>query len=168
MKDLLLDYAAEAVRGADRSPFHAPYGNDAKDFFWGCLAEGCANQATSLVCAYLLTGEKSYLTNAYRNMDYILGKNANGYCYVTGFGMKSPLYPHHRLSASDDIEAPLPGFPCWRSQSWPTRRCIPYPSNLPDESYADVEGSYASNEIAINWSAALVALVSSLDALMSK
>jgi len=31
-----------------------------------------------------------------------------------------------------------------------------------------VEGSYASNEIAINWSAALVALVSSLDALMSK
>ena len=96
--------------GADRSPFHAPYGNDAKDFFWGCLAEGCANQATSLVCAYLLTGEKSYLTNAYRNMDYILGKNATGYCYVTGFGMKSPLYPHHRLSASDDIEAPLPGF----------------------------------------------------------
>ena len=88
MKDLLLDYAAEAVRGADRSPFHAPYGNDAKDFFWGCLAEGCANQATSLVCAYLLTGEKSYLTNAYRNMDYILGKNATGYCYVTGFGMK--------------------------------------------------------------------------------
>ena len=36
IKDLLLDYAAEAVRGADRSPFHAPYGNDAKDFFWGC------------------------------------------------------------------------------------------------------------------------------------
>lgn len=78
--------------------------------FGDALAEGCANQATSLVCAYLLTGEKSYLTNAYRNMDYILGKNATGYCYVTGFGMKSPLYPHHRLSASDDIEAPLPGF----------------------------------------------------------
>ena len=33
---------------------------------------GCRN-------AYLLTGEKSYLTNAYRNMDYILGKNATGY-----------------------------------------------------------------------------------------
>ena len=167
MKDLLLDYAAEAVRGADRSPFHAPYGNDAKDFFWGCLAEGCANQATSLVCAYLLTGEKSYLTNAYRNMDYILGKNATGYCYVTGFGMKSPLYPHHRLSASDDIEAPLPGFLVGGPNPG-QQDGVPYPSNLPDESYADVEGSYASNEIAINWSAALVALVSSLDALMSK
>ena len=167
MKDLLLDYAAEAVRGADRSPFHAPYGNDAKDFFWGCLAEGCANQATSLVCAYLLTGEKSYLTNAYRNMDYILGKNATGYCYVTGFGMKSPLYPHHRLSASDDIEAPLPGFLVGGPNPG-QQDGVAYASNLPDESYADVEGSYASNEIAINWSAALVALVSSLDALMSK
>ena len=154
-------------RGADRSPFHAPYGNDAKDFFWGCLAEGCANQATSLVCAYLLTGEKSYLTNAYRNMDYILGKNATGYCYVTGFGMKSPLYPHHRLSTSDDIEAPLPGFLVGGPNPG-QQDGIAYASNLPDESYADVEGSYASNEIAINWSAALVALVSSLDALMSK
>lgn len=135
-------------------------------FLWGCLAEGCANQATSLVCAYLLTGEKSYLTNAYRNMDYILGKNATGYCYVTGFGMKSPLYPHHRLSASDDIEAPLPGFLVGGPNPG-QQDGVPYPSNLPDESYADVEGSYASNEIAINWSAALVALVSSLDALMS-
>ncbi|WP_373826412.1 hypothetical protein [Bacteroides heparinolyticus] len=45
---------------------------------------------------------------------------------------------------------------------------ISYPSNLPDEFYADVEGLYASNEIAINWSAALVALASSLDALMAK
>lgn len=40
MKDLLLDYAAEAVRGADRSPFHAPYGNDAKDFFGDALPKG--------------------------------------------------------------------------------------------------------------------------------
>ena len=100
-------------------------------------------------------------------MDYILGKNATGYCYVTGFGTKSPLYPHHRLSASDDIEAPLPGFLVGGPNPG-QQDGVPYPSNLPDESYADVEGSYASNEIAINWSAALVALVSSLDALMSK
>lgn len=165
LKNLLLDYAARSVRGADRSPFHAPYGNDTKDFFWGCLAEKCANQATSLVYAYLLSGNASYLTNAYRNMDYLLGKNATGYCYVTGFGTKSPLHPHHRLSASDGIEAPIPGLLVGGPN--PGRQDgVVYPSHLPDESYADVEGSYASNEIAINWSAALVALASSLDALM--
>lgn len=40
MKDLLLDYAAEAVRGADRSPFHAPYGNVPKISFGDALPKG--------------------------------------------------------------------------------------------------------------------------------
>ncbi|WP_234878081.1 glycoside hydrolase family 9 protein [Prevotella heparinolytica] len=62
---------------------------------------------------------------------------------------------------------PVPGFLVGEPN--PGRQDgVSYPSNLPDESYADVEGSYASNEIAINWSAALVALASSLDALMAK
>lgn len=164
LKGMLLAYADRSVQGADRTPFHAPYGNVAGDFFWGCLAERCAAQGTSLVYAYVLTGEKSYLINAYRNMDYLLGRNATGYCYVTGFGTKSPMFPHHRLSASDGIEAPIPGFLVGGPNPGQSDG-VTYPSKLPDESYADVEGSYASNEIAINWSAALVALASSLDAL---
>lgn len=164
MKGMLLDYAATAIKGADRSPFHAPYGNDAKDFFWGCLAEKCANQATSLVYAYLLTSEEPYLANAHRNMDYLLGKNPTGYCYITGFGTKSPMHPHHRLSAADGIDEPIPGFLVGGPNPG-QQDGVAYPSKLPDESYADVEASYASNEIAINWSAALVALASSLDAL---
>ncbi|MBO5824785.1 MAG: glycoside hydrolase family 9 protein, partial [Prevotella sp.] len=35
-----------------------------------------------------------------------------------------------------------------------------YPSSIPDESYMDHEGSYASNEVAINWNAYLVNLLS--------
>ncbi len=34
-----------------------------------------------------------------------------------------------------------------------------YASNIPDESYQDNVGSYASNEIAINWNAYLVSLL---------
>ena len=100
-------------------------------------------------------------------MDYLLGRNATGYCYITGFGVKSPLHPHHRLSASDAVEAPIQGLlvggpnPAQQDKA-------DYPSNLPDESYSDTLPSYASNEIAINWSAALVALASSLDALGEK
>lgn len=164
LKEMLLAYAEKSVHNSLRTPFHAPYGNDAKDFFWGCLAEKCANQGTSLVYTYLLTGKEPYLTNAFRNMDYLLGRNATGYCYVTGFGTKSPLHPHHRLSASDGIEAPIPGLLVGGPNPGRQDKAA-YPSRLPDESYADVEESYASNEIAINWSAALVALASSLDAL---
>lgn len=164
LKTELLKYADKVILGAEQTPFHAPYGNDANDFFWGCLAEKCINQGVSLVYAYLLTAKETYLTNAYRNMDYILGRNATGFCYVTGFGIKSPMRPHHRLSASDGIEAPIPGFLVGGPNPGQQDDAF-YPTSNPDESYVDSEDSYASNEVAINWNAALVALVASLDAL---
>ena len=164
LKTELLKYADKVIEGAEQTPFHAPYGNDAKDFFWGCLAEKCMNQGVSLMYAYLLTGKDVYLTNAYRNMDYILGRNATGFCYVTGLGTKSPKHPHHRLSASDDIEDPIPGFLVGGPNPGQQDGAF-YPTASPDESYVDTEDSYASNEVAINWNAALVALASSLDAL---
>lgn len=164
LESLLLAYADQSVKGADKSAFHAPYGDEERDFFWGCLSEQGANQATSLVYAYLLSGNKDYLANAYRNMDYILGRNATGYCYVTGFGSKSPMHPHHRLSAADDVAEPLPGFLVGGPNAGQQDGAA-YPSSLPDESYADEVNSYASNEIAINWSAGLVALSSALDTL---
>jgi endoglucanase len=40
---------------------------------------------------------------------------------------------------------------------------VPYTSNYPDESYMDITESYASNEIAINWNASLVAFLCWLD-----
>ena len=43
LKTELLKYADKVIEGAEQTPFHAPYGNDAKDFFWGCLAEKCMN-----------------------------------------------------------------------------------------------------------------------------
>ena len=138
-------------------------------FSWGSLGEQCTSQTLSLVYAYLLSDNNNFLTNAYRNMDYILGRNPLGYCYVTGLGAKSPMHPHHRLSASDGIEAPIPGFlvggPNGGQQD---SQSVTYPSNLPDESYVDEQGSYASNEVAINWSAGLVAAASALDALSQK
>ena len=167
LKSLLLAYADASIEGADSSSFHAPYGDEEKDFFWGCLSEQCANQGTSLVYAYLLSGNESYLKNAYRNMDYLLGRNATGYCYVTGFGTKSPMHPHHRLSASDDVAEPLPGFLVGGPNPGQQDK-LAYPSAEPDQSYIDDEASYASNEIAINWSAGLVALSSVLDALAGR
>lgn len=167
LKEKLLTYSEAAISGADTSSFHSPYGNKAKDFFWGCIAEGCANQGISLIYAYLQSGNKDYLANAYRNSDYMLGRNATGYCYVTGFGSKSPMNPHHRLAASDAIEEPIPGFLVGGPNPGQQDK-VAYASNYPDESYSDTEPSYASNEIAINWNAALVGLASALDALSDK
>ncbi len=164
LKSYLLAYAADAVKDANKAAFHAPFGDDLNDFAWGCLGEQGANQATTLVFAYLVDGKNNYLTNAYRDMDYILGRNPLGYCYVTGLGTKSPMHPHHRLSASDGIDAPIPGLLVGGPNPG-QQDGVQYPSSLPDESYVDNEASYASNEIAINWNAALVTASSLLDAL---
>jgi len=166
MKALLMVYADNASKNAELSPYAAPYGRDAKDFFWGCNSDAASNQGIVFLYAWLLSNDKKYLTNAIRNMDYILGRNATGYCYVTGYGYKSPMHPHHRLSASDGIEEPIPGLLIGGPNPGKQDGCE-YPSDIPDECYADVEASYASNEIAINWQGLFTYFSVALDASLS-
>ena len=168
MKTMMLDYCDKQLSTTATSSFQTPTGNDAKDFGWGCLAEAfCANGMTFLF-AHKITGQRKYLTAAMQCADYILGRNATGYCYVTGFGLKSPMHPHQRISEADGIEAPMPGLLVGGpnpGQQDNLNGSIAYPSKEPDESYADNMASYASNEIAINWNASLVAFLCWLDAL---
>lgn len=163
IKDLILSYADNNCRDVEKSYFYAPYGRKAKDFFWGSTSDGAASQGITLMYAYRLTQNTKYLTNALRNLDYILGKNGTGYCYVTGFGSFYPKHPHHRLSVSDTIEDPIPGLLVGGPNPGQQDKCK-YPSDIPDESYADIQGSYASNEIAINWNSTFTYLAASIDA----
>lgn len=157
-KSLLLDYCDKSIRDAEGSCYNSAYGNRPEDFHWGCAASFC-DQAICFLYAYDITGESRYLDNAFRNINHILGQNATGYCYVTGFGTKSPMHPHSRLCHTDGVDAPIPGLLVGGPN--PGQQDIAevgrYRSDHPDESYEDVMPSYASNEIAINWNASLVA-----------
>ena len=164
----MMDYCEEAIKGVESSSFQSPFGNKPDDFGWGCLSEKCCCQAFVLLYADKLQGTSKYRRYALQNADYLLGRNATGYCYVTGFGDKSPMHPHHRISAADDVEAPFPGMLVGGPNPGQQDKAsgnLTYPSNYPDESYIDVEESYASNEIAINWNASSVAFLCWLDAL---
>ena len=165
----LIDYCDNAIKGVEQSSFQSPYGNKASDFGWGCLSEGCCSQAMLLLYADQMLGQQKYRRYALQNADYLFGRNATGYCYVTGFGDKSPLHPHHRPSEADTVEKPFPGMlvggPNPGQQDKRDLNGATYPSNIPDESYLDAMQSYASNEIAINWNASLVAFLCWLDAL---
>ena len=170
MLEQLTAYCDEAIKGVDTSCFQSPYGNSPRDFGWGCLAERCCCQGVALLYADKLLGSDKYRRYALQNADYLLGRNATGYCYVTGFGDKSPMHPHHRPSASDGIERPFPGMLVGGpnpGQQDKAELPLPYPSDFPDESYLDITKSYASNEIAINWNASLIAFLGWLDALPS-
>ena len=150
------------------SVFRGPYGNREDDFFWGCNSEGCCWRGVECLYAYHLTGEKIYLVNAERCLNYILGQNSTGYCFVTGFGTNPANHPHHRLSYSHP-KGTHPGFlvggPNRMRQDAETDG-VKYPANVtPDESYLDYRPSYATNEVTINWNVTLFALTAGLDAL---
>lgn len=159
-KAMLLEYCDATILDVEGSCFNNSYGNKPDEFLWGCLSSFC-DQAICFLYAYEITGDEKYLVNAHRNVNYILGQNATGYCYVTGFGTKSPMFPHSRLCHSDGVEAPIPGLLVGGPN--PDQNDIievkKYDSDYPDESYMDIMPSYASNEIAINWNASLVAAI---------
>ncbi|TME19995.1 MAG: cellulase, partial [Chloroflexi bacterium] len=108
--------------------------------------------------------ELAYLRHALGNLDYLLGRNATGYSFVTGFGGRTPLHPHHRPSAADSIDAPVPGLLVGGPNPGRQDGCV-YPATAPDKAYVDDVCAYASNEVAINWNAPLVYLAAALEAL---
>lgn len=143
----------------DQNPYHI-----ALDLYeWGSNSD-ILNQAMILCVAHSLTGEQKYLTGAEQITDYIFGKNATGYCFLTGFGSKRVMFPHHRPSGADGIEAPVPGFiaggPNFAKQDAAT---VEYTSDFPAKSYEDVEPSFASNEVCLNWNAPAVYVLGYLE-----
>lgn len=138
----------------------SPMGANPKDFIWGSNAVA-SNQGILLLEAFKLSGKADYLHSAKANLDYILGRNATGFSYVTGFGSKTPMHPHHRLATSRPDLPPLPGFMVGGPNPSQQDKCD-YPSDIPDESFTDLSCSYASNEIAINWSAPFAYLVNAI------
>ena len=161
---LLVEQADSLVAAAGATAYRTPFGNSRRDFVWGSNAV-VANQGIALVQAYRLTGNALYLREALANLDYILGRNATGYSFVTGYGDLTPLRPHHRLAEADGLRTPLPGFLAGGPNPGRQDQCPNYPSTLPDKAYIDEVCSYASNEIAINWNAPLVYLAFALEAL---
>ena len=159
----LIRAADDLVQRASGTAYGTVMGGATADFVWGSNSVA-ANQGIALVVAYRLTGDRSYLRHALGNLDYILGRNATGYSFVTGFGARTPQHPHHRPSASDGIDAPVPGLLVGGPNPGRQDGCA-YPATAPDKAYVDDVCAYASNEVAINWNAPLVYLAAALEAL---
>ncbi len=169
LKSHLVQLADQLRQDVDKQAFQTPMGKAASDYIWGSSAVA-ANQGIALLQAYRLTNDETYLNAALANMDYLLGRNPVGYSFVTGFGSKTPMHPHHRPSVADGIDAPVPGLLSGGTNANAARqdKCAGYTTTVADEVFLDSDCSYASNEIAINWNAPLVYLATALEAIQSK
>lgn len=161
IKESLKNKCDEDIQELATSSFHSIFGNSAQDFHWGSNSESCLGRGIAQMYEYALTKDSKYRQAALSTLDYFFGRNATGYCYLTGFGTQRVMNIHHRISAADNIKEPVPGLVAGgANKGQEDAEFVPaYASNIPDESYQDNVGSYASNEIAINWNAYLVSLL---------
>ncbi len=158
---ILLGFADQLVEKSIESPYKVSL-----DFFkWGSNSD-VANMAFLKLIAYKISSDKKYLASVQGDVDYILGRNATGYCFVTGFGGKQVMNIHHRPSGSDGITEPYPGFLAGGPNTIVPDDCPDINrSKFPAKSYADAQCSYSTNEVAINWNAPLFFVLGAMDSL---
>lgn len=140
-----------------------PYAIALDRFEWGSNSD-LLNQAMVLCVAHRLSNDEKYVVGAEQITDYIFGKNATGYCFLTGFGTKKVQFPHHRPSGADIVVEPIPGFVVGGpNKDKQDANEVSYASIYPAKSYQDVESSYASNEVCLNWNAPAVYVLGYLE-----
>lgn len=158
---------AQIITEADRLVSLASkndYFQPIEDFQWGSNSD-VLNTCMIISHAYRHTRDKKYLDAIQEITDYIFGKNATGYCFLTGYGDLYPVNVHHRLSEGDAIPGPIPGFlsggPNYHKQD---ANDVAYPEvTYPMTSWVDQLPSYASNEICLNWNAPLTYVLGFLE-----
>jgi endoglucanase len=130
------------------------------DYVWGSNAVA-ANYGLQLLVANAMRPDRRYLEAARDDLYYLVGRNPFSLSWVTRVGANPFRRPHHRPSGADANPEPWPrllsGGPNRRKQD-PAMQKLP--DGLPPaRMYLDEQDSYASNENAINWNAALVFLL---------
>jgi endoglucanase len=122
-----------------------------------------------LAYAHAFTRAPRFLDAAGAAMDYVLGRNALGKSYVTGYGARPVENPHHRMwahSYSPRFPPPPPGVVSGGPNS---DLQDPYSKAansgcIGQMCYVDHIEAYSANEVAINWNAALAWLAAYLNA----
>ena len=138
----LVASAAAILRDRDASGYARPLGSA---FFWG--ANGTvARQSVVLEAAFRVTGDNHYRTAELDALAYLFGRNCFGRSFVTGLGWDPPLHPHDRRLGGDPQSVAWPGY------------LVGGPHPRPED-WHDETGDFRTNEIAVNWNAALVYLL---------
>ncbi|MEU5157203.1 glycoside hydrolase family 9 protein [Glycomyces sp. NPDC021274] len=161
------DVVAQVVAGADHylelqaaSPWGLSYGSNGT-FDWGSNS-AVLNELVVVATAFDLTGEARYRDGVLTGLDYLLGRNALGNSYVTGYGSHDSRNQHSRWYANQlDPSLPNPpagtlaGGPNTVASTWDPVAQRWLTGCAPQRCYIDDIGSWATNELTINWNAPL-------------
>jgi endoglucanase len=127
------------------------------------------NNLVVLALAHDFNGGQRYLNAAVAGMDYILGRNPMDQCYVTGYGARPLLNPHHRFwshQSNEKFPSAPPGVVSGGPNSGledPYVKAAALAGCAPEKCFADNIESWATNEITINWNAPFAWVLAYLD-----
>lgn len=132
------------------------------------------NELLVMALAREFTSNNKYLNGVAEGLDYLLGRNANDQCYVTGYGERPLLNPHHRFWAfQSNPKYPKPPLgaisggpnsglqdPWVQGSGWKGTGPNAIP---PAKCFMDHIESWSTNEVTINWNAPLAWVTAYLD-----
>ncbi|ABN52060.1 MAG TPA: endoglucanase [Hungateiclostridium thermocellum] len=139
IKDSLLSTADSIVRTSQNHGYGRTLGTT---YYWGCNGT-VVRQTMILQVANKISPNNDYVNAALDAISHVFGRNYYNRSYVTGLGINPPMNPHDRRSGADGIWEPWPGYLV--GGGWPGPK-----------DWVDIQDSYQTNEIAINWNAALI------------
>lgn len=130
----------------------------ARSYPWGSNMT-VANHGILYHMAYKFTGDAKYNSYAQQQLNYLLGTNPLGYCYVTGYGSFSPEHTHHRPSQvlGQTMPGMLVGGPNTNADD-PYAKAV-LSSSTGGMCYVDNDSCYSTNEITIYWNSPLIYLL---------
>lgn len=154
-KKILKDAADALVDNYNGSAFGST--TDGK-YVWGSNMV-VADNGMLLIMAAKVLGDDSYMVYAQDQLNYLLGRNAVSYCYVTGYGSLSPEHPHHR--PSEVIGKAVPGMLVGganQNLEDPYAKAV-LQGKAPEKCYVDNAQSFSCNEVTIYWNSPLIYLL---------
>jgi endoglucanase len=164
-----IEAAADAFQAlVDQQGYRLPFKPGAQGFPWGSNSF-VLNNAIVLALAHDFSGESKYLNAAAEALNYVLGRNPMDKSYVTGYGERPLVNPHHRFwarQASAQFPPPPPGVLSGGPNSGlqdPYVQAAGLHGCAPQKCYADHIEAWSANEVAINWNAPLAWVTAYLD-----
>lgn len=153
--DKLLACADELLEASQKDGYMVALGDS---YPWGSNMS-VANDGMVLLMANKLQANDKYVLAAKQQLDYLLGVNATGYCFVTGYGTVSPEHTHHRPSTvvGESMVGMLVGGPDSALEDPYAQQVLK--DKAPSKCYADNNQSYSCNEVTVYWNSPLIYLI---------
>ncbi|MBQ7581218.1 MAG: glycoside hydrolase family 9 protein, partial [Lachnospiraceae bacterium] len=131
------------------------------NYCWGSNLSVCAYAREMMLAAQNPGADvAAYGQAVYDQLSYLLGQNATGYCFVTGYGSLSPQNTHHRPSTATGKTVPgmIVGGPDGNGEDSYVKSVLA--DMPPAKCYADNQQSYSTNEVTIYWNSPFIYLLS--------